>query len=70
VQSKVTRRELAGALLTATAAAQTPAPSPSGAPANNATELEAARAQNKRLAETLAKASVPMDTDPAFHFTA
>lgn len=66
---KMTRRELAGAVLAAsaaTAAAQTPPPPP----ASPGDELQAARDQNHRTGEALAKVSIPMDTEPAFHFTA
>jgi hypothetical protein len=60
--SRITRRQLAGALLATAAAAQTPS-----APVN---ELQAAREQNQRSAEALAKVDVPMAVEPAFHFTA
>ena len=68
MKNKMTRRELAGVILTATAsmAAQT-APA---APSNPAEELESARGQNRRTSEALAKVPLPMDTEPAFHFTA
>jgi hypothetical protein len=67
--SRITRRQLAGAILTtvaSAAAAQTP-PVP---PSTPAAELQAAREQNQRTAETLAKAPVPIQAEPAFHFTA
>ena len=64
--SRMTRRQLAGAMLATAAAAQTPSPAPSTPPA----ELEAARQQNQRTAETLAKAMVPIETEPAFRFIA
>ena len=68
MKNKMTRRQLAGAILTATAtmAAQT-APA---IPANPAEELEAARGQNGRSSEALAKVALPTDTEPAFHFNA
>jgi hypothetical protein len=68
MKNTMTRRQLAGVILTVTAtvAAQT-APS---IPSNPAEELEAARAQNRRTSETLARVPLPMDTEPAFHFTA
>jgi hypothetical protein len=66
MKNKLTRRELAGVILTAAAAAQTAPPAPS----NPAEELEAARGQNRRTSEALAKVALPMDTEPAFHFTA
>jgi len=68
MKNKMTRRQLAGAILTATAtmAAQT-APA---IPANPAEELEAARGQNRRTSESLAKVPLPMDAEPVFHFTA
>ena len=62
----MTRRQLAGAVLATAAAAQTP---PS-APSTPAGELQAAREQNQRIGETLAKTPVPIETEPAFHFTA
>jgi hypothetical protein len=66
MKTKLTRRELAGAVLAVTAAAQTPAP----VPANAGAELDAARQQNQRNAEALAKTALPMAAEPAFHFTA
>lgn len=70
MSKQMTRRELAGAILATAAAAQTP---PSAA-ANPEAELQAAREQNQRAAETLAaawaKAQVPISLEPAFHFTA
>jgi hypothetical protein len=68
MKNKMTRRQLAGVILTAAAAvgAQT-APS---VPSNPAEELEAARGQNRRTSEALAKVPLPMGTEPAFHFTA
>ena len=65
-QSRMTRRELAGAMLATAAAAQTgPA-----APATPEAELQAAREQNQHTAEALVKAQVPIATEPAFHFVA
>lgn len=69
MKNKLTRRELGGALLAATAAAQS-TPPPAAAPAHPPAEIEAARAQNQRSGEALAKAAIPMDAEPAFHFTA
>jgi hypothetical protein len=68
MKNKMTRRQLAGVILSATAtvAAQTAPPIPS----NPAEELEAARGQNRHTSEALAKAALPMDTEPAFHFSA
>jgi hypothetical protein len=68
MKNKMTRRQLAGVILTATAtmAAQTAPPIPS----NPAEELEVARGQNRRTSEALAKVALPMDTEPAFHFNA
>lgn len=63
--SRMTRRQLAGAVLASVAAAQTPP----ATPANPADELQAAREQNQRTGDALAKVNVPMDTEPAFHFT-
>jgi hypothetical protein len=66
MKDKLTRRQLAGVILTATAAAQT-APS---IPSNPAAELEAVHDRNHAAGEALAKVSLPVDTEPAFHFTA
>ena len=67
---RMTRRQLAGAILATAAAAQAPPPPPSTA----AGELQAAREQNQRTAETLAaawaKVQVSIEAEPAFHFTA
>ncbi len=62
----MTRRQLAGVMLATAGAAQTPAPAPN----TPATELQAARDQNQRTAAALAKVAVPMDTEPAFRFSA
>ena len=62
---RMTRRQLAGAMLATGAAAQAPRPAPS----TPADELQAAREQNQRTAETLAKVPVPLATEPAFRFT-
>ncbi|MGA2133613.1 MAG: hypothetical protein ABSH50_15075 [Bryobacteraceae bacterium] len=61
----ITRRQLTGAILATAAAAQTP---PSAQP-NPQSEIDAARRQNQRTGEALAKADIPMATEPAFHFT-
>jgi len=53
-------------MLATAAAAQTPPPAPS----TPAGEPQAARKQNQRTAETLAKVPVPIEAEPAFHFTA
>jgi hypothetical protein len=66
MKSKMTRRQLAGAMLVTAAAAQ----GPPSAPANPPAELDAARQQNQRAGDALGKVSLPMDTEPAFHFTA
>jgi hypothetical protein len=63
MKSGITRRELAGTILASAAAAQTPPEAPPQ------TEIEAARAQNQRSADSLAKVEVPMNVEPAFHFT-
>jgi len=65
----ITRRQLAGAILT-TAATAAAAQAPPAAPSSPAGELQAAQEQNQRTAETLAKVQVPIETEPAFHFTA
>ena len=75
--SRMTRRQLAGAILTtaaAAAAAQAPPSSTPAVPSTPAAELQAAHEQNQRTAETLAaawaKVQVPIEAEPAFHFTA
>jgi hypothetical protein len=62
---KLTRREMAGALMAATAFAQTPAP-----PLPPAAELENARNQVKESVAALQQIEVPMTTAPAFQFKA
>jgi hypothetical protein len=69
MKNQMTRRQLAGGMLATAAAAQAP-PSTPAAPSTPAGELQAAKEQNQRTAETLAKAQVPMEAEPAFHFTA
>ena len=70
---RFTRRQLAGAALS-TAAAASAAQTAPATPSMRAVELQAARAQNQRNAEALtaawAKLEVPMQAEPAFHFTA
>jgi hypothetical protein len=63
---RMTRRQLAGTLLTGAAMAQTPPSTPAAPDA----ELQAAREQNQRSADSLAKVQVPIAVEPAFHFTA
>ena len=63
---KLTRRQLATALTSAAALAQTP----SGPPATPEEELKAARDRLKANGATLAKQEVPMATEPAFQFKA
>jgi hypothetical protein len=60
---KLTRRQLAAAVVSATAIAQT-RPTPS----NPADELQAARDRIKANGDTLAQQQVPMATEPAFQF--
>jgi hypothetical protein len=62
---KLTRRQLAGALTSAVALAQTPAP-----PASPEAELQSARDQVKGIAAILEQQQVPMSTEPAFTFEA
>ena len=62
---KLTRRELAAALASTVAAAQS-SPSPS----TPQEELKAAQDRNRNAAEALAKMAVPMATEPAFQFKA
>ena len=66
MKGKMTRRQLAGTMLATAAAAQAPA----SAPANPSAETQSAREQNERTRDALAKAAVPMDTEPAFHYKA
>ncbi|HTQ53447.1 MAG TPA: hypothetical protein VMI94_03240 [Bryobacteraceae bacterium] len=66
MKNKLTRRQLASTMLATVAAAQ----APSAAPANPQAELDAARQQNQRTAETLSKVDTPISMEPAFHFTA
>ncbi|MFN7993928.1 MAG: hypothetical protein U0Q18_10020 [Bryobacteraceae bacterium] len=63
---KITRRQLAGTVLAATAAAQNSAQSP----AIPSEELQAAREQSRRSADTLNKVDLPVSAEPAFHFSA
>jgi hypothetical protein len=70
MKSGMTRRQLAGSLLAAAAVAQAPPETARPAPGAPADDLEAARDQNRRSAEALAQVAVPMDTEPAFHFSA
>jgi len=62
---KLTRRELAAALASATALAQTPAQ-----PASPDALLQAARDQVKANVAALQQMDVPMTTEPAFSFKA
>jgi len=62
---KLTRRQLAAVVVSATAMAQTPQ-----TPARPADELQAARDRIKANAETLAQQQIPMATEPAFQFKA
>lgn len=62
---KLTRRQVAVALTSAAALAQTPAP-----PASAEAELLSARDQVKAIAQTLMQQEVPMSTEPAFVFQA
>jgi hypothetical protein len=63
---KLTRRQLATALTSAAALAQTP----SGPPATPEDELKAARDRLKANGAALARQEVPMATEPAFQFKA
>jgi hypothetical protein len=62
---KLTRRQLAVAVVSATAMART-----RQTPARPADELQAARGRIKANGETLAQHQVPMATEPAFQFKA
>jgi hypothetical protein len=61
---KLTRRQLATALASAAALAQTP----SGPPATPQDELKAAQDRLTANGAALAKQEVPMATEPAFQF--
>ena len=63
---KLTRRQLATALTSAAALAQTP----SGPPATPEDELKAARDRFQANGAALARQEVPMATEPAFQFKA
>ena len=63
---KLTRRQLATALTSAAALAQTP----SGPPATPEDELKAARDRVQANGAVLAKQEVPVTTEPAFQFKA
>ena len=63
---KLTRRQLATALTSAAALAQTP----SGPPATPEDELKAARDRFQANGAALAKQEVPVATEPAFQFKA
>jgi len=67
-KKKMTRRQLAGLILTASAtvAAQTTGSTPS----SPVEELEAARAHIRHTSDALAKVPVAIDLEPAFHFNA
>lgn len=69
---RFTRRQLAGAVLGTAAAVS--AQTPPATPSMRAVELQAAREQNQRNGEALsaawAKLEVPLQAEPAFHFTA
>jgi len=66
MKGKMTRRQMAGAMLAATAAGQ----APQSTPAPAAGELQAAQEQNRRTGDLLAKVKLPLDAEPAFHFSA
>ena len=63
---KLTRRQLATALTSAAALAQTP----SGPPATPEEELKAARDRLQANGAALARQEVPVATEPAFQFKA
>ena len=67
---KVTRRKLATVLAPAILAARVPplAAQTSAVPPASDAALDAARARMKQNGETLARQTVPMDTEPAFQF--
>ena len=66
MKGQLTRRQMAGAVLATAAAAQTP----TAAPQNPPSDMDAVRQQNQRAADSLAKTEIAMDIEPAFRFTA
>jgi len=62
---KLTRRQLAAVVVSATAMAHT-----RQTPASSADELQAARERIKANGEALAQQQIPMATEPAFQFKA
>jgi hypothetical protein len=67
---KITRRELAAAVLAPSALlAQTP-PQPPPIPSSPEEELAAVKDQNRRYSEALDKFPLPMAAEPAFQFKA
>ena len=67
MQGKLTRRELAAALSAPALLAQTANPP---IPKNPDEELKAAREENRRNSEQVAKFPIPMSTEPAIRFKA
>jgi len=61
---KLTRRELAAALVPVAALAQTPSP------ATPADELKGAEARLQANSDALTRLSVPIETEPSFQFHA
>jgi hypothetical protein len=66
VNIKLTRRQLATALTSAAALAQTP----SGPPTTSEDDLKAARDRVQANGAALARQEVPVATEPAFQFKA
>lgn len=66
---RITRRELAAALTSAAALAQTPRTEP-GSLLTPEAELQAARQQVQANTGVLARAELPLTTEPAFAFKA
>lgn len=62
---KLTRRELAAAVMASAAAAAAQTGQPQSSPAD---ELRTARGRVRANSETLARQSLPMSTEPAFRF--
>lgn len=67
--NKLTRRKLASAILNSAAATALAQTQPA-APATPDEELKAARERIKTNSETLAKQTVPIETEPALQFKA
>jgi len=64
----ISRRQLAGVVLGATASVQAHAQAPPTPPQGD--DLETARLQQRASAQAIARVPLPMSTEPAFQFKA